>query len=51
MRDSFGVRLQSQPDFELGTTTPADVTMTVTPDRDCILRHGSTVVTSAATRS
>ncbi len=44
-RDSFGVRLRSQPDFELGTTTPADVTMTVTPDRDCILRHGSTVVT------
>ena len=29
--DTIGVRLQSQPDYEPGTTTPADVTMTVVP--------------------
>ncbi|HEX6658223.1 MAG TPA: Ig-like domain-containing protein [Ilumatobacter sp.] len=46
--DSFNVKLQSRPDYIPNTSTPADVNMTITPDRDCVLDSTMGSATQAA---
>jgi hypothetical protein len=56
--DAFVVRLQSRPDRRLLNPSapgdpasygaPADVSMTVTPDRDCTVAHGGSTATAAS---